>query len=271
VRFLDKEKVGLADGDRSLIYDILCQTDNGEYIIVEMQNKPQPYFKKRSIYYLSRSVVEQGERGDKWHYDIKAIYLVALLNFKLPDISRKFRTDVALMDMKDKTLFSTDVRMIYLQLPYFVKEADECNTIFERIIFVLKNMDILQRMPWLAQDAVFKRLSEIAEVSALSKEERQQYDTSLRHYRDTIAVMEGQFMEGERKGRAEGRKEGRAEGRAEGRKEGRAEGRAEGRKEGLILAARQMRRLGVPDQDIINSLHITPEDLKRTDIAELDD
>jgi len=159
------------------------------------------------------------------------------------------------MDMKDKTLFSTDVRMIYLQLPYFVKEADECNTIFERIIFVLKNMDILQRMPWLAQDAVFKRLSEIAEVSALSKEERQQYDTSLRHYRDTIAVMEGQFMEGERKGRAEGRKEGRAE----------------GRKEGLILAARQMRRLGVPDQDIINSLHITPEDLKRTDIAELDD
>ncbi len=26
-------------------------------------------------------------------------------------------------------------------------------------------MDILQRMPWAAQDAVFKRLSEIAEVA----------------------------------------------------------------------------------------------------------
>ena len=44
----------------------------------------------------------------------------------------------------------------------------------------------LQRMPWLAQDAVFKRLSEIAEVASLSKEEREQYDESLRHYRDTI-------------------------------------------------------------------------------------
>ena len=70
----------------------------------------------------------------------------------------------------------------------------------------LKNMDILQRMPWVAQDAVFKRLSEIAEVASLDKEERRQYDESLRHYRDTLVVMEGQYLEGEAKGRAEGEK-----------------------------------------------------------------
>ena len=62
-------------------------------------------------------------------------------------------------------------------------------------------------MPFLAQDAVFKRLSEIAEVASLTKEERRQYDESLRHYRDTIAVMHGQYMEGEEKGRAEVRAE----------------------------------------------------------------
>ena len=70
-------------------------------------------------------------------------------------------------------------------------------------------MDILQRMPWVAQDAVFKRLSDIAEVASLDKEERRQYDESLRHYRDTLVVMEGQYMEGERKGRAEGERKGR--------------------------------------------------------------
>ena len=64
-------------------------------------------------------------------------------------------------------------------------------------------MDILQRMPWMAQDAVFKKLSEIAEVASLDKEERKKYDESLRAYRDTIVVMEGQFMAGERKGREE--------------------------------------------------------------------
>lgn len=234
VTFLDKEKIGLNDGNRSLIYDIYCKTDTGEHIIVEMQNKYQPYFKKRSIYYLSRSIVEQGERGSEWKYDIKAVYLVAFLNFKLSDISKDFRTDVALMDMKHRTVFSDKVRLIYLQLPYFTKEADECENIFERIIYVLKHMDILKRMPWLAQDAVFKRLSEIAEVASLSKEERKQYDESLRHYRDTIIVMEGQYMEGEKKGRAEEK----------------------------IENARSLKQNGVPVDVIAKSLGLNPEEIE---------
>ena len=60
-------------------------------------------------------------------------------------------------------------------------------------------MDILERMPWIAKDAVFQRLASIAEVSALSKEDRQKYDESLRKFRDTISVMEGQYLEGEKK------------------------------------------------------------------------
>lgn len=203
VKFLDKEQVALTNDDRSLIYDIYCETETGEHIIVEMQNKYQPYFKKRSIYYLSRSIVEQGERGREWNYDIKAVYLVAFLNFKIGDISNEFRTDVALMDMKHRTLFSDKVRLIYLQLPYFTKEADDCQTIFERIIYVLKNLDILERMPWTAQDSVFQKLASIAEIASLNHEERRQYDENVRAYRDTNIVMEGQYLEGEKKGRTE--------------------------------------------------------------------
>ena len=59
-------------------------------------------------------------------------------------------------------------------------------------------------MPWVAQDAVFKKLSEITDIASLNKEERKKYDESLRHYRDTLIVMEGQYLEGEAKGRAEG-------------------------------------------------------------------
>jgi len=61
-------------------------------------------------------------------------------------------------------------------------------------------MDILERMPWMAQNAVFQRLSEIADVASLNKEERIKYDANMKAFRDTIAVMEGQYMEG----RAEG-------------------------------------------------------------------
>ena len=64
-------------------------------------------------------------------------------------------------------------------------------------------MDVLKRMPWLAQEAVFQRTASIADVASLSKQERIAYDENLRKYRDTIAVMEGQWMEG----RAEERKD----------------------------------------------------------------
>ncbi len=98
-------------------------------------------------------------------------------------------------------------------------------------------MDILQRMPWLAQDAVFKRLSEIAEVASLSKEEREQYDESLRHYRDTIIVMEGQYMEGEKKGRAEGRAEEK------------------------LAIARSLKQMGMSDSDIAKATTLSVEEI----------
>ena len=205
LKFLDKEQPGESVDDKSLIYDVYCETTDGGRIIVEMQNRSQPFFKERSIYYLSRAVSRQGEPGKEWHYsDLKAVYLIALLNFKQRAISDELRTDVGLMDMKHKTMFSDKLRMVFLQLPYFTKEAEECETLFDRIIYVLKHMDVLKRMPWMAQETVFQKLASIADVASLSKDERIAYDENLRKYRDTVAVMEGQWLEGHAKGVAEG-------------------------------------------------------------------
>ncbi len=218
ITFLDKEQPALFDDDRSLIYDIFCQTDSGKNIVVEMQNKAQPFFKNRSIYYVSEAIARQGERGSSWHYNITAVYLVAFLNFCPVDFEKKFRTDVILADIETKTVFSDKIRMTYLQLPLFTKDMEECDNDFERWIYLLTNMETLTRLPWAAQSAVFKKLEEIADVATLSREERLKYDEGLRKYRDTIGVLEG--------AREEGRAEGRVQGRAEGRMEGRAEGEA---------------------------------------------
>ena len=72
-------------------------------------------------------------------------------------------------------------------------------------------MDILERMPWAAQNAVFQRLAEVAEVSKLSKEERIEYDRALKRFRDTYNAMTG----AEQKGRTEGRTEGAEEAKRE--------------------------------------------------------
>ena len=226
LQYLDKEQPGETIDNRSLIYDVYCKLDNGEDIIVEMQNKSQPFFKNRSIYYISRSISRQGEPGNDWVYDIKAVYIIALLNFHRDDISKEFRTDVALMDMKHKTLFSDKMRLIYLQLPYFMKELDECQTLFEKLIYVLKHMDVLKRMPWLAQDSVFQKLASIADVASLTQQERIAYDENLRIYRDNIAVFEGQYLEGLEKGLEKGEAKGRAEAMMENARRMKADGMA---------------------------------------------
>lgn len=104
--------------------------------------------------------------------------------------------------------------------------------------FINPFTDVLNRMPWLAQEAVFQRLASIADVASLSKQERQAYDEDLRKYRDTVAVMEGQYLEG------------------------RAEGRAEGIEEGIMKVARNMKESGAGLADIVKFTGLNEEQIK---------
>lgn len=206
ITFLDKEMLGEHEDDRSLIYDIFCETDTGENIIVEMQNKPQDFFIDRSIYYVSRSIVEQGQKG-KWNYQITAVYGVFIMNFEdRAYLKPKLRTDMVLADRDTGETITNKQRYIYLQLPFFDKKEDECETLFERLIFVLKKMEVLDRMPFEKKNFVFEKLAEIAEVRNLTKDERIAYDTSLRKYRDTLSVINRNWNDGLNEGISIGEK-----------------------------------------------------------------
>ena len=259
ITFLDKEQPGEFADDRSLIYDIFCRTSDGEQIIVEMQNREQPFFKKRSIYYTAEAIARQGERGVDWKYGIHAVYFVSFLNFRLDDIGKEFRTDVSLMNTRTKEVFSKDIRMIFLQLPYFKKSPEECEDDFDCWIYVLKHMEALNRLPWVSRNPIFKRLSEIGEVSALSREERIKYDAAIRIYRDNLYAMEGAEEVGMRKGFEKGRKKGREEGRLEGREEGILEGIEKGREEGILITARKLKAMGVPAHSIAEATGLSAE------------
>ncbi|MBQ2192599.1 MAG: hypothetical protein II403_01520, partial [Prevotella sp.] len=70
---------------------------------------------------------------------------------------------------------------------------------------VLKHMDTLSRMPGAAQNAVFRRLEEIAEVSAMTKDERIKYDHAMKVYRDTLNAYNGALQDGLQQGLEQGR------------------------------------------------------------------
>lgn len=107
--------------------------------------------------------------------------------------------------------------MTFLQLPEFNKEPEECESYFDKWIYVLKHMDILDRLPWKAQYEAFKKLASICDFAKLSEDERKQYEESERILNDNIAIANRAMAEGMAKGRAEGMAKGRTEGRTEGR------------------------------------------------------
>ena len=123
----------------------------------------------------------------------------------------------------------------------FNQEADECENQVERWIYLLKNMETLNRLPWAAQSAVFQKLESIADVGGMTRAERLQYDEALKKYRDTISVFEG------------------------ARTEGRAEGRAEGEMNKGLEVARQMKAEGLPVEMIARCTGLSIEQIELAD------
>ena len=166
-----------------------------------------------------------------------------------------FRVDMILADEKTGKRLSDKMHFSFLQLPVFQKEEDECENDFERWIYILNNMETFQRMPFLAQNAVFRKLAEISDISTLSKEEHKKYDESIKRYRDTMAAFDYAVKDGFAKGEAKGEVKGRAEGRAEGRTEERAELVSNMFKSGMSIA-NIAACTGLPEEELVQLINM---------------
>ena len=248
--------------DRGVIFDIHCRDDQGGWFVVEMQNGAQPYFYDRGIYYLSRAISNQGEKGKDWKFGLCPVYGIFLLNYKM-GINSKFRTDVILADRDTGRMFSDKIRQIYLELPWFTKEPDECETDFERWLYLLKHMDTLERMPFKARKSVFDKLLEVADVANLSKDERVLYDEALKRYRDYKNTIDYAEEKGIEKGMEKGIKIGEAKGLAKGKAKGLAEGLAKGKAQEQRQIAANLKKQGVDIKTIAQCTGLSVEEISQ--------
>lgn len=106
-------------------------------------------------------------------------------------------------------------------------------------------METFNRLPWVAKDSVFHRLAEIAEVSAMTKEERQKYDYALRKYRDNLCVYEGAIQKGIEKGMEQGI----------------AKGITKGETKRNVEIVRRMKAKGYPLEEIMDCTGLSAEEI----------
>ena len=74
-------------------------------------------------------------------------------------------------------------------MPKFNLTEDELVTMFDKWLFVLRNLSRLLDRPKALQDRVFDKLFEQAEIAKYSDAERRQYEESKKDYWDYYSTM----------------------------------------------------------------------------------
>ena len=148
----------------------------------------------------------------RWNYAVNRVYVVCVLNYimdrKHPE---KYRWDVIRMDRELKEPFSDTLTEVYLEMPKFRLALSQCDTLYKKFLFVLNNIEIMERLPEELNNQIFRKLKSIVEVERMTPDQRLEYELSLSVERDLSAALDTSFDDGMEKGKAEGIVEGKAE------------------------------------------------------------
>ena len=183
VEFLDKERPAGSVRERGVIYDLRCVTQDGSEFIVEMQKCGQRFFGDRMLYYMSRSISEQGRKGKasvngegdlaRWDFRLHPVYGVFILDFHLEGLEpRPFRA-VSLRVDDSGERFSDKVAMFTLELPDFNKMSEtDCKKKTDYWSYMMTHLENNKgRIPFEDVMPIFGKVATIAELSKMSSDE----------------------------------------------------------------------------------------------------
>ena len=217
--YMKSEHLGNAALDRKAIFDLYCENERGEKFIVEIQKTKQKYFKDRTLYYSTFPIREQALRSD-WDYQLKAVYTIAILDFVFDEDKAepsKYRYDVKLKDIETNKVFYDKLTFIYLEMPKFTKSLEEIETRFDKWLYVIRNLNRLERLPEKLQEKIFQKLFKVAEIAKFTPTQHQDYEDSLKVYRDMKNSLDTARDEGIEIGVEKGIEIGVEKGKIEGK------------------------------------------------------
>ena len=117
----------------------------------------------------------------------------------------------------------------------------ECMDIFDCWIYIVKNMNMFEQMPFSEKYPVFRKLAEIGDLRKLSREELELYDEDIKNMRDIYATRK--FDE------------------KKGMEIGMAKGRAEGMAKEKLATARRLLSMGLSDEQVSTTTELPLEEI----------
>ena len=241
LKYSNSEHVGDVYAERKAIFDVYCESEDGEKFIVEMQNASQRFFKDRSVFYSTFPIREQAPKTGYWDYRLNAVYTVALLNYDMKDDAfdeNAISHQVQLCDTATHRVFYDKMEFIYVEVTKFNKTEAELVTLYDKWLYALKNLAQLTERPAALRDKIFDRLFQVAEIAKFTPLELKEYEDSLKVYRD----LKNSLDHAEEKGYVKGHEEGLAE--------------------GIVMTAKKFKSMGVETAVIQKATGLTAEEIE---------
>jgi len=174
VEFLTKEQVPLIKGEKTTILDIKCTDERGKQYIVEMQNKKQPAFVKRTQFYVAHSYVSQAPVGAEY-LDLKPVILLAIANHELFPSKENVVSYHKTLDAETLEHDLKDMCYVFIELPKFTKTEDELETLQDKWIYFFSHWDKSQQVPTRVQEEELIEAYQSMEEFNWDREEREAY------------------------------------------------------------------------------------------------
>lgn len=188
------------EDQRGVIFDLLCTTDKGDTILIEMQNSNQKFFKTRAnfyIYNLLRKKIDRGHVWKKMKQDISKIIGIFIMGDGLNGLD-KVITRTAECDLDTGCEFWNRHRKYFISLPQFTLDI---NNITNKDIWIdfLKNlgsMDKIHPSVYERADEGLLRLLKKANIAALTDEDLDYYEASMKRLEDEMDMEEIGYEKG---------------------------------------------------------------------------
>ena len=213
-------------------FDFVCRDASGAVFIVEMQRYREQSWFKRCVSYASRIYDRQNRTG--FDYDVPPVYLIGLMGVDIPHpdteywreryISEYTFREKNCHDLLDETIF-----IIFAELKRFHKREEECETLQDKLLYLLKNSGRMTQPPAWADEEHCKGILNAMEISDFSDIKRKQYDKDM-------------YDERRRNGEL-----------AAAREDGMEQGLAAGELAGMKATARKLLEMGMPLEQVVEA------------------
>lgn len=251
-KLLESESNQEGEFDKYNRVDMLAENSKGELVLIEIQNNNEYAYFQRMLFGASKLVTEYINRGQG--YDkVRKVYSINIVYFSLghgKDFVYHGKTefvgihegDVLELSPFQKQTFKVD-KVSQLYPEYYILKVNDFNRVaktpLEEWIYYLNTGNVPENATAPGLDAVKERLK----LDRMSREELNAYYKHL----DNIVILRDN-IETER---------------AEGRAEGCAEGRAEGRAETQTAIARNLKSLGMSNEQIAAATGLAEEEINK--------